>query len=276
MKEISLQMVDETNIAPFKNFTANQITYTFKHQIAKGHFSTIYEATDIWNNNLVVKIYTNKIDEKVFNNEIKQLKRFSSKYVVNLYEAFSYQEFHFLIMENFGVSISRVQTKDFDTKINIFIECARSLLQALHQIHLSGNIHGDINPQNVLIDIKNNQIFGVKICDFAFCRKANSLNKEIMALAHWIIPPEYFEVGIENLSSAIDVYHAALVLFSILSEEKLNYTKKEILNNKPQKDVLNSLNPLIKALSPALEINPEKRISAIELWKILININIYQ
>ncbi len=271
MKEISLQMVNKNNLAPYQNITVNQVSYNFTHQIAKGHFSTIFEASDSWKNNLVVKIYNNKISVKVFDNEIKQLKRFASKNVIFLYEAFSYEQYHFLIMEKFGFAISRIKTEDLDTKIKIFMECAKSMLQSLHNIHKVGYIHGDINPQNLLIDIKDNRILGVKLCDFAFCRKNNSTDRDYMSIANWIIPPEYYNLGIEKLSNAMDVYHAALVLYSILSEEKLNYTKEEILNNKPQMDVLNFNNSLINALAPALEINPEKRITAFELWKNLVN-----
>jgi serine/threonine protein kinase len=271
MKQIRLTMVDESHLAPYKNITVRDITYTFGHQIAKGHFSTIYDATDLWNNSLVVKIYDNKINENVFDNEIKQLKKFASKNVINLNEAFSYDGSHFLIMEKFGVAISRIQTNDFNTKVKIFLECARSLLQTLHHIHQTGYIHGDINPQNVLIEIKNNTILGVKICDFSFCRKQNTTNKEFLAIANWLMPPEYFDKGIENLSNAMDIYHAALVLYSILNEEKLDYTNQEIIENKPQIDILNSNIPLINILAPALDKNPEKRISAIELWKNIVN-----
>lgn len=271
MKEISLTMVDKTNLAPYKNITVKNTTYNLAHQIAKGHFSTIYKATDIWKNNLVVKIYDDKINEKLFDNEIKQLKRFASLNIVSLYEAFSYDKFHFLIMENFGVAISRIKTQDFDTKVKIFLECARNLLQSLHHIHQAGYMHGDINPQNVLISIENNRILGIKLCDFAFCRKENSSDKDFMSIANWLVPPEYLEEGIEKITSSMDIYHAALVLFSILSDEKLSYTNEEILSNKPQIDVLISNIPLIKSLAPALELNPNKRISAIELWKNLIS-----
>ena len=271
MKEISLTMIDEKNQAPFKNITVKNTTYNLAHQIAKGHFSTIYKATDIWKNNLVVKIYDDKINEKLFVNEIKQLKRFASLNIVSLYEAFSYDKFHFLIMENFGVAISRIKTQDFDTKVKIFLECARNLLQSLHHIHQAGYMHGDINPQNILINFQENKLLGIKLCDFAFCRKENSSDKDFMSIANWLVPPEYLEEGIEKITSSMDIYHAALVLFSILSDEKLSYTNEEILSNKPQIDVLISNIPLIKRLAPALELNPNKRISAIELWKNLIS-----
>lgn len=271
MKEISLTMVDKTNLAPYKNITVKNTTYNLAHQIAKGHFSTIYKATDIWKNNLVVKIYDDKINEKLFDNEIKQLKRFASLNIVSLYEAFSYDKFHFLIMENFGVAISRIKTQDFDTKVKIFLECARNLLQSLHHIHQAGYMHGDINPQNILINFQENKLLGIKLCDFAFCRKENSSDKDFMSIANWLVPPEYLEEGIEKVTSSMDIYHAALVLFSILSDEKLSYTNEEILSNKPQIDVLISNIPLIKSLAPALELNPNKRISAIELWKNLIS-----
>ena len=271
MKEISLTMIDEKNQAPFKNITVKNTTYNLAHQIAKGHFSTIYKATDIWKNNLVVKIYDDKINEKLFDNEIKQLKRFASLNIVSLYEAFSYDKFHFLIMENFGVAISRIKTQDFDTKVKIFLECARNLLQSLHHIQQAGYMHGDINPQNILINFQENKLLGIKLCDFAFCRKENSSDKDFMNIANWLVPPEYLEEGIEKVTSSMDIYHAALVLFSILSDEKLSYTNEEILSNKPQIDVLISNIPLIKSLAPALELNPNKRISAIELWKNLIS-----
>ena len=174
-------------------------------------------------------------------------------------------------MENFGVAISRIKTQDFDTKVKIFLECARNLLQSLHHIHQAGYMHGDINPQNILINFQENKLLGIKLCDFAFCRKENSSDKDFMNIANWLVPPEYLEEGIEKVTSSMDIYHAALVLFSILSDEKLSYTNEEILSNKPQIDVLISNIPLIKSLAPALELNPNKRISAIELWKNLIS-----
>ena len=270
MKKISLTMIDKNNQAPFKSIIVKNITYYLGHQIAKGHFSTIYKATDIWENNLVVKVYDNRIKEKLFFNEIEQLKRFASLNVVSLYEAFSYEQFHFLIMENFGFAISRIKTEDFNTKIKIFMECARSLLQTLHIIHQQNFIHGDINPQNVLINIQDNKLLGVKLCDFSFCRREDSLDKDYMCIANWIYPPEYYNLGIEKLSTSMDIYHVALVLLSILSEE-MNYTKEEILNNKPQEDVLNSEIPQIKALAMALDVIPNNRPTALEFWNNLID-----
>lgn len=270
MKDFDTEMVNKENIFPYKNIEVRDVNYEITHQIARGHFSTIYEATDIWNNNLVAKVYDKRINEKIFENEITQLKKFSSLNVVSLYEAFSYDNFHILIMENFGVSISRVRTNDFDTKIKIFLECAKSLLQTLFNIHQSGYIHSDINPHNLLIKIVNNQLLGVKLCDFSFCRNINTSHKELIGIADWIMPPECFNEGYDKLTTAIDVYHAALVLFSILNEEKLSYSNEEILSNKPQLDVLNSNISLVNALAPALEMNPNKRISVMELWENLV------
>ncbi len=270
MKKISLTMIDKNNQAPFKNITVKNITYYLGHQIAKGHFSTIYKASDMWRNNLVVKVYDDRIKEKLFFNEIEQLKRFASLNVVSLYEAFSHDKFHFLIMENFGFAISRIKIEDFNTKIKIFMECAKSLLQTLNIMHQQNFIHGDINPQNVLINIQDNKLLGVKLCDFSFCRTEDNMDKDYMGIANWLYPPEYFTLGIEKLSTSMDIYHTALVLFSILSEKKLSYTKEELLSNKPQIDVLNSKIPQIKVLASALEMNPNKRVSALELWKNLI------
>ncbi|MCT7908894.1 protein kinase family protein [Arcobacter lacus] len=270
MKEIIIDMVDKTNLPKYKNFESNGITYFIEHQIAKGHFSTIYNASDIWNNNLAVKIYNYGVNEKIFENEIKQLKKFASPNVIHVYEAFSYEEKHFIIMENFGVAISRVKTKNFDTKIKIFFECAKSLLQTLHKIHTNGYIHGDINPQNILINIQENKLIGIKLCDFSFCRSKNNLDKDYISVANWILPPEYYNLGKDKISSSMDIYHTALVLYSLLSEKELNYTKEEILSNKPQIDVLKSQIPLIRNLALALDINPEKRYNAIQLWKNII------
>lgn len=271
MKSIELIMENREVFPPYRSITVKDVTYSLAHQIARGHFSTLYEATDTWNNSLAVKLYVGASEEILFDNEMKQLKKFASLNVIHLYEAFTHERTHYLIMERFGVAVSRLKTKDFDTKVKIFIECARSILQTLHTIHQVGYLHGDINPENVLIEIKNNQISGVKLCDFAFCRKIESTQKETISIAHWIIPPEFFNEGIESLSGAMDVYHAALVLHSLLIEEKLEYTQAEILVNKPQMDVLSSKIPLIQALAPALEMNPKNRVSAIELWKNLIH-----
>ncbi len=65
----------------------------------------------------------------------------------------------------------------------------------------------------------------------------------------------------------MDIYHAGLLLYSILKEDKISYTKEEVLSNKPQIDVLNSNIPLIRALASALNVNPESRITALQLWR---------
>ena len=52
------------------------------------------------------------------------------------------------------------------------------------------------------------------------------IEKDYVGLANWIYPPEYYSLGVEKLSSSMDIYHAALVLFSILSDEKLEESAK--------------------------------------------------
>jgi serine/threonine protein kinase len=267
MKHTEIQMENRENFPLYRTVTVNEVTYFLNHQIAKGHFSTLYEARDSWGNPLAVKIFHSRTDSVIFDNETQQFRRFASPQVVHMYEAFSYEGEHYILMERFGVALSRVKTPDRDTRAKIFIESARHMLQALHRIHLAGYLHGDINPQNVLIEIKNNQLLGVKLCDFGLCRKYGTEDNRLARFASWILPPECFSETPETLRGAIDVYHAALVLYSIVSDEKLEYTESEILGNKPQRDVLNSNIPSVRGLAPALEMDPANRISAIELWK---------
>lgn len=267
MKKIELQMENRENFPSYRTISVNSATYTINHQIAKGHFSTLYEAYDSWGNPLAVKIFDSKADPIIFENEITQLKRFASPQVIYPYEAFSYEGEHYIVMERFGVALSRVKTPNKDTRIKIFLESARCMLQTLHRIHHAGYMHGDINPQNVLIEIKNNQFFGIKLCDFSFCRKVGSSDQRLMRLAHWLLPPECDSENIDNLTAAMDVYHAALVLYSIVCDEPLAYTQAEIFANQPQIDLLSSDIPSIRALASALEMNPEKRTSAMDLWK---------
>ena len=59
----------------------------------------------------------------------------------------------------------------------------------------------------------------------------------------------------------------------ILNEEKISYTKEEVLSNKPQIDVLNSKIPIVNALSKALQIDSNKRPTALELWEIIVKNN---
>lgn len=267
MSTVSLQMVDTNNLAPYKNIVVNKTNYIFGHQIAKGGFSTIYEAIDSWENSLAVKIYDKRVDKKLFENEVIQLKKFASNNVVHLYDAFSYEEFNFIIMERFGFAISRIKTDNFDKRVEIFIRCAKVLLETLHNIHKEDYIHGDINPNNLLINFKDSELLGVKLCDFTFCRKTNFIEQKFMTIANWIISPECYYEKIENITNKMDIYHAGLLLYSILKEEKISYTKEEVLSNKPQIDVLNSDIPLIRALASALNVNPESRITALQLWR---------
>ena len=52
---------------------------------------------------------------------------------------------------------------------NIAAVITKSLIAGLDYIHSKYISHGDIKPENILIDIRQSDMFSVKLCDFGLC-----------------------------------------------------------------------------------------------------------
>lgn len=255
---------DMNRLAPIRQIEISGVRYYIGHQIGRGAFSRVHLVKDEAGRSLVAKIYSPGSDPVIWKHEAKMLRKFASPWIVPFHIGFEYQNQGYLLMDHAGAPISRYVFSIDGKKIAKHV--ARYLLAALHLFHSNGYVHNDVNPQNVLAKMSSDHTLGeVRLIDLAFLRAAKDATLRPAPVALWMPPPEYLESSSREITSAIDIYHAALVLMQIALGKALNYEPSEIAANKPALEASLSSNNFINKLSPALSRDPKDRPTAAEL-----------
>jgi serine/threonine protein kinase len=268
LHEVSAE--DTTNFPKLRKLVVDGIQYSFAHQIGRGSFSTVYAATDLWGNPLVVKIYKENIKPEISRNEAKLLTQFRAPSVPYLYNYFIHEGVAYLIMERIGFAVHRITFESMKARQEAVLDIARALLQVLHKMHFSGYYHGDINPQNVLVDVnKQQKCLRIKLIDFAFSASYKNQAINLKNIAQWTPPPEYFDGRITPIGPAIDIYHVGVLLLQVLKADHVRYSVDEILEDLPMKDAINLKTKIGEVIARCLSHQPDDRPSALELWKLI-------
>lgn len=266
MKLITVPAVDKMNFAPIRKLIVSGVNISFGHQISRGAFSTVYKATDDWNNNLVVKVYLPNIKSTLWKHEAAMLRLFSSRWVVPLHHSFEHDGQGYLVMENVGSPIGQLNY-NYD-RCQIVKHVARWLLSGIHLLHSSGYVHNDINPQNVLLQqLSNSKLGAVRIIDFAFVCKVKELEQTKKPMALWIPPPEYYDIAFGKRGFGSDIYHAALILMQLAIDRPLKYEASDCLSDMPAREAKESEIKVVRALAAALNTESSLRPTAVELWR---------
>lgn len=270
MRRRTVAAVDEARFPKLRSATVNNVQYRFGHQVGRGAFSTVYRAMDEWAGSLVAKVYAEGSSEAVWRNEVAQLRRFRCPWVPYLHAVFQSEGETYLIMENGGPAVSLCEFDGAEQRQRAAMLVARGVLHALSMIHLREYLHGDVNPQNVLVTLdRASKPAGVKLIDFAFCRPVASLVGGLQNMNQWMPPPEFFDRTLAVVGPAIDIYHAAAVLLQILKGGPIDFGVDDIRRSRPQSDAHALGTPFGAALARALSPDPANRPSALELWRLL-------
>ncbi len=254
---------------PHRHLRYGGIRITFGDQIGRGGYSTVYKATDSWQNRLVVKVYNAKGSHAMWTNEVRNYQALPSPGIVHMYGAFELDGVYYLILADGGMALGRISFEDPAERRLIVYLSARGMLEALHFMHEEGFVHTDINPYNALLELgPENVPIRVRLCDLGLTRKTDEL-KPGKHKAKWNPSPETVDssrFGPEG--PAMDIYSTAQVLLQILLPDELpRFSDEEICKGAPQQ-LARSLNePLGDALALGLEQDSTHRLSAYELWR---------
>ena len=208
--------------------------YTIGKKIGEGAFSIVYSCHDEWDNDLAMKILkpNGKLFETVkasFEKEKETLLKFRHPAVTHIYNAFVCENLFYIITERCAYTIGDlIVTKDFEAE-GWIKPMAKSLLQALAEIHAAGYAHRDIHLGNVFTTILTNeyspgnsaQVRRFKIGDLGISR----LVKDMPAagtMAEWMRPPEVlFPEQFKPIDQRIDIYGSSCMTVGIRSRHNL-------------------------------------------------------
>lgn len=249
--------------------------------MGKGHFAQVYECWDEWGNLLVAKILvprnmTYKEVRKQWTDELRNLLNFRHPKITYIYDAFEYQNTFYLIIERCPCTLADlIKNPRFNVR-KFFLAIARDLLQAIDFIHGHGYVHKDIHEGNLFVSwvrykspSEKNPVLTFKVGDLGITRLETDINIFNTMLAKWMLPPEFLnpnEFGF--IDHRVDIYHAGLLLLSILLGDSPYFTNDDIIQGKPRQKAEEIRNRYGPAIAKALRRHVENRIySALDFWK---------
>ncbi len=128
-------------------------TYTIGVKIGEGFFSVVFACSDVWNNELAVKVLKPKDTyEKIRENaegEFRRLMALRHPNITFVYDAFEYQNTFYIVTERCAGTISEfINSPKYNGRLWL-MPIARQLLQAVDYLHLNKYVHQDIHGGNI-------------------------------------------------------------------------------------------------------------------------------
>ena len=254
-------------------------TYTMGKRIGEGYFGVVYECKDIWENDLAAKVLkpigTYEKVKSSAETEFIKLLQLRNPHITFVYDAFEFRDTFYIITERCYCSVKQIfLIKDFNGQ-SWLMPIAKSLLQAVHYLHINNYVHQDIHSGNVFAALVKDEmipqdktIIQFKLGDLGVAKLFNELDAR-NTRAQWMIPPEVLspnEFG--PIDNRIDIYHLGLLLLELAYSKELRFTLKEIIEGKPREMALQLQSPYSFALEKALRRHVTYRTAnAMELWR---------
>lgn len=254
-------------------------SYTMGEKIGEGNFGIVYACKDIWENDLAAKVLkpmgTYEKVKASATEELIKLVQLRNPHITFVYDAFEFRDTFYIITERCHWSVKQLFSLEKFNGLNWLMPIARSLLQAVHYLHINSYVHQDIHPGNVFTALvkdemipQNNQILQFKLGDLGVAKLFNEIDAK-NTRAEWMLPPEVLnssEFG--PIDHHIDIYHTGLLLLELAYSKELRFTREEISNGKPREMALPLPSPYNFALEKALRRHVSYRTAnAMELWR---------
>lgn len=205
--------------------------YRVMSLLGKGMFSSVLRCRDRSNGLVAIKVMrktstTDGVGEKELDvlSHLMAADPADSKHVVRLAAERSFLfEGHFcLVLENMNINLRKYckqygQSKTGGLAIETVKSFAFQLYTALKHVHGLGYIHGDIKPDNIVVD---DSLARAKLCDFGAALTSPADQKDMRdnayLAARYYRAPEVVLCCGNNKTPAIDVWALAVTLVEVL------------------------------------------------------------
>ena len=197
----------------------NYIISSNTKQIGNGAFGRVFQTSNKHDENLKVAIKVmDKVklqkDIKYITEEIECLQKLDHPNIVRYYETYNDPKFVYLVMEH--VSGEMLSEKKKKQPKHVFSEAEaasymKSLFAAINHCHAQRIIHGDIKPDNIMINANNK----VRLIDFGLSKilaKRRTAKAEVCGTP-FFMSPEVIE-GDDSMKS--DIWSLGVILYSLV------------------------------------------------------------
>lgn len=254
-------------------------SYTMGEKIGEGNFGVVYACNDIWENDLAAKVLkpigTYEKVKASATEEFTKLMQLRNPHITFVYDAFEFRDTFYIITERCYCSVKQLFSIQNFNGQTWLMPIARSLLQAVHYLHINNYVHQDIHSGNVFTALvkdemipKDKEILQFKLGDLGVAKLFNEIDAR-NTRAQWMLPPEVLNSGeFGPIDHRIDIYHVGLLLLELAYSKELRFTPEEIINGKPREMALQLPSPYGFALEKALRRHVSYRTAdAMELWR---------
>ena len=175
-------------------------TYEIGSKIGEGNFSHVYACTDVWDNDLAVKVlkplgsYEYVKDNAV--EEFQKLVLLRHPNVTYVYDAFEYRDTFYIVTERCYGSLDGLFSLDGLEGMLWLRPIARCILQAVHYLHVNQFVHQDIHVGNIFtkfvkdeMNDANPDVIQFKLGDLGVGKFITDVSVGNVR-AQWMLPPE--------------------------------------------------------------------------------------
>lgn len=258
-------------------------TYTIGRLIGEGAFGRVYEATDVWRNQLAVKVLkpsgrTYAQVREDANNEFGKLLTLRHPNVTHVLDAFEYQDTFYIITERCLAPLSNLFDIQNLNGATWLMPLARCLLQAVHFLHVYDWVHQDIHFGNVFMMFHRDEMpagavgspaITFKLGDLGLTKLRADMDAQNTMLNNSMLPPEFLDANqFGQLGPQVDIYHCGLLFLQLMVNRPLTFTPEEIVAGLPRIQAEQLPAPYNIAISKALRRHVAMRTQdAMELWR---------
>lgn len=194
-----------------KGFLLGQ-RYQVIKELGRGGMGVVYQALDRELDEVVaLKMLLAESPEmlEMMKRETKLARKVTHKNIVRIYDFGVQEDVQFISMEYVrGTTLKTLLKRERKLPPSIGLRIVRECCRGLGAAHESGIVHGDIKPENIIIDSRGL----VKIMDFGVARTSKDSNNNDVAGTPAYMAPEQFQGELEPAS---DIYCLGVMMFQM-------------------------------------------------------------
>lgn len=199
--------------------------YLIQDNLGKGGMGIVYLAEHIeTHKKYAIKILRSSKQDEIgvvarFHKEQHVLEKLKSPYIIQYYDAGSYNGLDYIVLEYFGNgNLGDYLSEHGKMSLYLSLKVIMKVLEAMEVAHESGVIHRDIKPDNILID----ESFDVRVTDFGLMKNletsrtgASTVTGVTLGTPSYMAPEQIKTA--KAVTAQTDVYGIAATLYHMLS-----------------------------------------------------------